>query len=220
MELSLSGVGVLDKAMLILDALEEGPADLAELMEKTGLPRATAHRLAGALEAHHLVERRRGGPYRLGPRLTELGQAAGIRPYLSLAELAGPVLAHLRDHTQESAQLYVRSGNDRVCIAAVESPQGLRTIIAVGAVLPLNKGSAGKVLAGNAPDGWAESVEEREPGVASVSAPVFKAGEMVAAISVSGPIGRTTRQPGFVYAERVMAAARELSVILEGAPTR
>ena len=48
-----SGVGVLDKAALVLAALEPGPATLAGLVASTGLARPTAHRLAVALE-HHL----------------------------------------------------------------------------------------------------------------------------------------------------------------------
>ena len=43
---SSSGVGVLDKATLVLDTLEAGPATLAHLVAATGLARPTAHRLA------------------------------------------------------------------------------------------------------------------------------------------------------------------------------
>ena len=52
-----SGVGVLDKGIGILHALVRGPLDLAQLQDATGLPRATAHRLAVALEQHRLVRR-------------------------------------------------------------------------------------------------------------------------------------------------------------------
>ena len=41
-----SGVGVLDKAAIVLGALEAGPLTLAELVQATGLARPTAHRLA------------------------------------------------------------------------------------------------------------------------------------------------------------------------------
>jgi DNA-binding IclR family transcriptional regulator len=74
----------------------------------------------------------------------------------------------------------------------------------------MDRGSAGKVLSDGPPGGWAESVEEREPGVASVSAPVIVDGEVIAAVSVSGPIERTTRQPGRRYATAVMAAANAI----------
>ena len=215
-------MGVLDKAVIILAGLEQSPANLTELMARTELPRATAHRLAAALEAHGLVERDRSGRYRLGARLATMGRAAGAGRHRSLAETAAPVLARLRDDTGESAQLYVRSasGDTRVCVAALESPHGLRTIVAVGAVLPMDRGSAAKALAGDpqvATKGWAESVEERERGVASVSAPVIVNGEVVAAISVSGPLGRTTRQPGKLYSSAVIDAARALGAELAAA---
>ncbi len=193
---------MLDKAISVLDALEGGPLSLGALVEATGLSRATAHRLAVALEVHGLVRRDDAGRFGLGPRLTGL----------DLPALARPALERLRDRTGESVQLYVRRGDRRVCVASLESPHGLRTIVAVGASLPLDVGSAGKVLRGDADAaarGWAESVEERERGVASVSAPVRDPdGAVVAAVSVSGPVERTTRAPGRRYADAVTEAAR------------
>jgi DNA-binding IclR family transcriptional regulator len=210
-------VGVLDKAMAILGALETRPRTLQELAEAVLLPRATAHRLAAALERHLLVDRDQAGRFALGPALVRLGRAASSSPGRSLVDAAGPVLAELRDRTGESAQLYVRAGDSRVCLVSLESPHGLRTIVAVGATLPMDRGSAAKVLAGD-PEagrrGWAQSVEEREPGVASVSAPVIVDGRVAAAVSVSGPIGRTTRQPGRRYAAAVRAAARAVEAAL------
>jgi DNA-binding IclR family transcriptional regulator len=117
-----------------------------------------------------------------------------------------PHLETLRDATGESVQLFVREGNQRRCIAGLESLYGLRTIVRVGSVLALDAGSAGAVLRGDG-SGWKQSVEEREKGVASVSAPVVVDGRVIAAISVSGPIDRTTRSPGKNYADAVVAAA-------------
>jgi DNA-binding IclR family transcriptional regulator len=223
-----SGVGVLDKAVTILAFLStDGPASLAGVVERTGLSRPTAHRLLSALETHHLVARA-GGRYSLGLRLLGWGnRAAGT----NLVVAARPALAALRDETGESTQLYVREGDERVCVASVERATGLRDTVPVGAVLQLARGSAGKVLLAWAEDrgryadlvtetvleeirrrGWAESVAEREEGVASVSAPVFDAsGSMVsAAVSASGPIARLGNRPGKRLAERVVATAREI----------
>jgi DNA-binding IclR family transcriptional regulator len=172
--------------------------------------------LATALAAYGLVEKDPGSAYRLGGRLVELGRLAGQRR-LGLAQAAGPALERLRDKTGESVQLFVSEGGHRVCIVSLESPHSLRTIVAVGASLPMDKGSAGRVLSCD-PDalarGWTESVEERELGVASVSAPVYLDGAVVAALSVSGPIERTTRAPGELYAPLVVEAAREVSASL------
>jgi DNA-binding IclR family transcriptional regulator len=215
-------VGVLDKAVGILGALETGPRSLNELVAATAIPRATAHRLALALEHHLLLGRDDVGRFMLGPALVRLGRVAGDSPRRSLIDAAAPVLVDLRDKTGESAQLYVRSGDTRVCLASLESPHSLRTIVAVGAILPMDRGSAAKVLAGEEQvlaRGWAESVEERERGVASVSAPVVVDGMITAAVSVSGPIERTSRQPGRRYAQAVGDAARAVEAAL-GQPRR
>jgi len=76
---SISGVGVLDKAIVILGACVDG-ASLAELVERTKLPRATAHRLAQALEIHRMLVRDPQGRWRPGPRLGELCQRRSGRP--------------------------------------------------------------------------------------------------------------------------------------------
>ncbi|MDQ6782896.1 MAG: IclR family transcriptional regulator [Actinomycetota bacterium] len=206
----VSRVGVVDKAVGILEALSGGPMALAGLATATGMPRATAHRLAAALEVHGLVGRDTAGRFVLGERLITLARSAGPGGR-SLADVAIPALAALRDRTGESTQLYVASGGQRVCVASLESPYGLRTMVAAGAALPMDRGSAARALTDHqdlARRGWVQSVEEREAGVASVSAPVRADGVIVAAVSVSGPLGRTSRQPGRRYGEAVVDAAR------------
>jgi DNA-binding IclR family transcriptional regulator len=130
------------------------------------------------------------------------------------------VLAQLRDETGESVQLYVAEGDGRRCVVSLASPHALRWIVAEGALLPMERGSAGKVLdgsrAGVCPQGWAESVEEREPGVASVSAAVRLGDAVVGAVSVSGPVERLTRRPGARFGRQVVAAAREIAAALGG----
>ncbi len=209
MEPRVSGVGTIDKGLRVLDAVEaSGPCALSDLVVATGLSRATTHRLAVALETHGLLRRTADGRFALGLRLVGLGRAAADG--LPLAEAAGPALLALRDATDESVQLFVRDGDQRVCVASLESPHGLRTIVPMGAALPLDRGSAGRVLTGPT-TGWVDSVEERERGVASVSAAVRDLdGTVIAAVSVSGPIERTTRTPGERYGAAVDAAARAI----------
>ncbi|MFC6707773.1 IclR family transcriptional regulator [Flexivirga alba] len=230
-----SGVGVLDKAAVVLSALEAGPSTLAQLVAHTGLARPTAHRLAVALEHHRLVARDMQGRFILGPRLSELASAAGEDRLLAAA---GPVLGALRDHCGESAQLYRRQGDQRICVAAADRPMGLRDSIPVGATLTMQAGSAAQILmAWEEPDrlhrglhgakftatmlsavrrrGWAQSVSEREQGVASVSAPVRgPSGRVIAAVSISGPIERVSRQPGRMHAGTVVAGANKLTEVL------
>ena len=217
-----SGVGVLDKAVTILGTLESGPHSLAELVAATGIARPTAHRLAVALEHHRLVTRDLQGRVVLGPRSSELAAAA-------------PALAALRDATGESSQLYRRQGDIRICVAVAERLSGLRDSVPVGASLTMQAGSAAQILlawedsekihrglknarftaahlSADRRRGWAQSVGEREAGVASVSAPVKGPnGKVIAAVSISGPIERLGRQPGRIHAAAVVATAARLT---------
>ena len=208
---SVSGVGVLDKALAVLRAVEAAPRSRADLVAATGLSRPTAHRLAVALEAHGLVRRDDDGRFCLGLRLIGLGHAAAEAVPVWAA--ARPALARLHEETGESVQLFVRDRDARVCVESIESPRELRTIVPVGARLPLSAGSAGKVL-GGAEAEWVQSVGEREEGVASVSAPVHEGDRLVAAVSVSGPIQRLTRKPGQKYGAVVAAAARQIEAAI------
>ena len=204
---SVSGVGVIDKGVVILRALARTPLDLAALQDETGLPRATAHRLAVALELHGLVRRDPQGRFCLGFELIRLGRAA--EDEFPLADLARPILTSLRDETGESVQLYVPEGEGRRCVVSLESTHGLRWIVPQGALLPMDRGSAGRVLQG---DETAESVEEREPGVASVSAAVHdRRGQIIAAVSLSGPVERLSRQPRQRFGRDVAEAAKAVT---------
>ena len=226
-----SGIGVLDKAVAVLHAVAESPCGLADLCARTDLPRATAHRLAAGLEIHRLLARDPAGRWRLGPALNEL--SAGVPDPLLAAGAA--VLPGLRETTGESVQLYRREGTTRVCIAALEPPAGLRDTVPVGARLPMTAGSGARVLLAYSDPrtqravlpsaaftertlvevrrrGWAQSAAEREPGVASVSAPVRDlGGDVIAAVSVSGPIDRMGRRPGARWAADLLAASEELT---------
>ena len=223
-------VAVLDKAVAILHAVAAEPATLAELVARTGLPRATAHRLAVALEGHRLVRRTPDGSWTPGPVLAELARGGADRT----EQLAGAATRHLvalRDLSGESAQFYVRDGSVRVCVAAAERLSGLRDTVPVGARLPMTAGSAAHALLAFAPAdevtpllpsssftartlldvrrrGWAHSVAEREPGVASLSAPVRDgAGGVLGAVSVSGPVERLGRRPSPAVVGAVLDAA-------------
>ncbi|CCG04668.1 putative transcriptional regulator, IclR family [Blastococcus saxobsidens DD2] len=220
----------MDKAVSILHAVAHEPATLAELVARTGLPRATAHRLAVALEGHRLVRRTDGGSWAPGPALAELGRGTA-----DIGEMAGRHLVTLRDATGESAQFYVRDGATRVCVAAAERTSGLRDTVPVGARLPMTAGSAAHALLAFMPvdevnrllpnasftartlldvrrRGWAHSVAEREPGVASLSAPVRDAtGAVLGAVSISGPVERLGRRPGAEVIGAVLDASAAIS---------
>jgi len=203
-EYVVSGVGVLDKAMFLLDAIEsKQPVGLLDLQEIVQFPKTTIHRLLVALETHGLVRRDEAGLFMSGPRF---GTA-------SLSQLATPILRQRSEATGESSQLFVRRGQLRLAIVSIESRAELRTAVPLGALLVIERGSAGRVLLGDEQtlaQGWAESVGERASGTASVSAPVYDGGAVVAAVCLSGPINRIGTHPNTRYAKRVVRAAKDV----------
>ncbi len=227
-----TSVGVLDRSVAVMNAVEAGARSFTAIAEATGLTKPTAHRLINALEAHGFLMHVGGIGYALGPRFLSL--AATAMRELPLRQLGRPVLEQLARSTGESAQLYVRDADQRICIDAVESDNELRTIVSIGASLPLTKGSAGKVFLAWGPPpadkdisglgtalittrrrGWADSFGEREAGVASVSAPIFGANDrLLAVVSVSGPQARLAGQQAKRYGPAVVDAARQIEALL------
>lgn len=230
----VSGIKVLDRSVLILTTVAEGPCTLTELCDRTGLPRATAHRLATALEVHRLLTRTPDGQWTTGPGLADLTPAAGDL----LADAAAHVLPRLVETSGESVQIYRLTGDTRTCIASLEPASGLRNTVPVGSRMPLTAGSAAHVFVAFGPEtlagrilpeadftasdiagvrrrGWAESVGERDAALASISAPVFGAsGELVAVLSISGPVEHLTPSPFAAWGAEVLEAAREMGARL------
>lgn len=198
------------------------PCTLSDLCETTGLPRATAHRLATALEAHRILTRTPDGKWTAGPALP------GNRDHV--IEAATPIMEELLEETGESIQLYQRTGDTRTCVASREPSQGLHNVVPVGRELPLTSGSAARIIAaydGPIPEGatfsaadverarevgYSESVEEREAGLASISAPVLDAaGTLMAVLSISGSAERFRPSPAEKFGPLLVDAARRLS---------
>ncbi|WP_144412259.1 IclR family transcriptional regulator [Corynebacterium uterequi] len=225
-----SGIKVLDRAVAIMHACAQGPLSLAQLCDATDLPRATVHRLASALEVHELLSRTPEGWWQLGTGFGILGS--------SLIDAAKPTMQELVEITGESVQLYQQTGQSRTCVAAAEPPTGLRNTVPVGSRLPLTHGSAAKVVLAFTEDDIvddiltraaftaedieevrrndiAESVAEREPGLASLSAPVRDStGAVVAVLSISGPADRLRPSPIGRWGNRLLDAAAHLSSII------
>lgn len=204
MDYVVSGVGVLDKAMFLLNVVEyRQPLSFLELTEAVNFPKTTTHRLVAALEIHGFLRRDETGALITGSRFATA----------SLSQIAKPILQLLSEETGESSQLFVRRGQQRLAIVSIESREELRTTVPVGALLTAERGSSGRLLLGEKEAlrrGWAESVAERVAGIASVSAPVYDGGQVVATVCLSGPIERLGTEPARRYAKRVVAAAKEI----------
>lgn len=222
-----SGIKVLDRSVAIVRAVARGEKPLAQLSEETGLPRATTHRIATALEVHHILSRTESGAWTIGPALASF--TSGTSPLLLSA--ASPIMRDLVATTGEAVQLYELTGETRTCIAAEEPAAGLTYTVPVGSQLSLAAGSAARVYAAFSlidatpfpaselrkvrETGLAESVAEREIGLASVSTAVRdRDGSVIAVLSVSGPAERLSPSPAGKWGEALLAARTRLEAAL------
>jgi DNA-binding IclR family transcriptional regulator len=205
----------LERAAAILDAVGRSAISGSELSRRTGLSLSTAHRLALQMADYGFLRRTEDGTFRLGQRF--------VRSALENAAL--PVLHELRDSTGETAQLWVRRGDERVCLLSVDSRHELRATLPPGSRLPLPAGASGRLLAADdeelaelASAGWIESVGSRTPGLGSISAPVQTGEGIIAAVCLAMPLARVTGSPGQDHGAVVVRAARRIEeAVREGA---
>lgn len=200
---------MLDRVTAILDAVGTETLTATEIAQRTGLSKSTAHRVVQSMEAYEFLSRHPGGGYSLGRRLLAL----------PLQALASPFLSALREETGETAQLWIRQGDRRLCVESFDSPHQLRITASAGLVYGLN-GSAGKILTSSDLDvtlgaqGWVESVEERTPGLSSVSAPVLRGGAVIGAVCLAIPVVRLKRSPGEDHGQLVIQTAERIGKAL------
>ena len=211
---------------------------LREIVDATGLPKTTAVRLLGTLESRGLVVRRGEATYAPGATLLRWVRLA--HSVWEVNAQTREVMRHLVDECGETVNIYVRQDLDRISIAQEEGTATVRSVVEVGAAMPLSRGATAKVLLGSAPDsvidqlaarddtldadglrrqvagvletGYGVTHGERELGASAVAAPIRHAdGRTIAALSVSGPTSRFTADRVPRYVDAVTAAARSIS---------
>lgn len=152
-----SAPGVLTRAVRVLDTFDAATPhqSLSELVQRSGLPKTTVHRLVGELCELGLLERVGTGVYRLGIRLFELGEL--VPHSRSLAEAALPIMEDLREATRQRIHLAVLDGVD-VLYVAILGATGTNMSSRTGGRLPAHATGVGKVLLAYSP---AAVVKER-----------------------------------------------------------
>jgi DNA-binding IclR family transcriptional regulator len=139
-------IRALAKAVHLLEQLaEEREATPRRLSEVLDEPRTTIYRLLGSLEAVDLVEPgSQPGSYRLGWKLMRLGAAVVER--LDERRLALPAMERIRERLGETVFLFVRRGDDAVCIERLEGVRVQSPALRVGDTLPLHAGAGPRAL--------------------------------------------------------------------------
>nr|WP_314623129.1 IclR family transcriptional regulator [uncultured Noviherbaspirillum sp.] len=222
-----NGAASVDKAVSLLAAFRAGDASLTlgELAERTQLHKSTVLRSLASLGHASFVHRLPDGRYALGSEIARL--YAVYAASFSLDRIVLPVLQALVIRTAESAAYHVRQGNARLCLYRIDSPHPIRDHVRAGEVLPLYRGSGGRVLVAfdetlwqDVPDGeralyqqiaaqgYYAAVGDRLAEVAGISAPVFgRDHRITGALTLTMPVHRYKD----TYVAEVVAAATDLS---------
>lgn len=136
-----------EKAIDILSCftIETPVLTVGGITRMTGLNQSTVSRILATMAQKKCVEKvGHAGQYCLGVKFYQWGSV--LRQKTNLADLARPVMERLRDVCGEEVTLYAMSEGNRICLEAVRSYHGLAKVTAVGKILPLHCGAAGKVL--------------------------------------------------------------------------
>jgi IclR family transcriptional regulator, acetate operon repressor len=210
-------------ADLLLRVLEsEQPVGLGELAAASGIPKSTASRLLTALERRGLIEQDgERGRLRPGPAILRVAERGMLER--NIVELARPSLDALSDASGETINLAVPGREGVEHVAQVDGLHFLGAGQWLGRAVESHCTANGKVFLafGRASvpatltshtdqtitdpgrleeeleivrrRGFASAVDELEPGLAAIAAPVRGArGDVVAALSMSGPTLRIT----------------------------
>ncbi|MCX5203555.1 IclR family transcriptional regulator [[Kitasatospora] papulosa] len=179
---------VLGKAQLLLAAFESGAGRLrlSELSRRSGVPKASAYRLAQELVQWGLLDRH-GDTYELGIRLFHLGQR--VPASAVLRSVARPLMTDLFTRTRTAVHLAILDGTHVLFLEKIAGEANVLTHSYVGGRLPASCTATGQLLLALAPDG-----PERVADIARAGFPVLAA--------------RSVTDPG-VLAQRLATAARQ-----------
>lgn len=136
---------VLQKVRQILEALASAdePVGLSELARRSGVPKATVHRLCNELADWGVIERV-GHGLRLGSRLFELGQRVPARRVLRDAAL--PFMEDLFVATRQTIHLAVPADLDAFYVERIAGSRSDPIPSRVGGRVPLHCTATGKCI--------------------------------------------------------------------------
>ena len=136
-------VSVVERISLVLESFNgTGPLTLAQVTQKTGLPRSSVHRLLEQLTATGWLTRDEL-TYEHGPKIYETGQAAFQQNRLS--QEAQPVMRRLAQSTGFTVHLGSVIRGDVLYLAKVQGRNGAAAA-RIGARVPSHQAAIGKAI--------------------------------------------------------------------------
>ncbi len=157
----------LDKGLEIMEFLarQSEPHGLADLAKALGRSKNELYRMALVLERRGYLERTPDDRFLLTNRLFQL--AMQTPPIRNLHDAALPAMHELSQRLEQSCHLAVRSEDDIVIVARVESPGLLGFAVRVGYRRHVADAASGSVLFGFSPEGarktWSTALRRSAP---------------------------------------------------------
>ncbi|WP_410515181.1 IclR family transcriptional regulator [Paenibacillus sp. BR2-3] len=239
----MNGTQTLSRALDILFALSEvnGTLTVSEIAQKVSIPESTTYRFLQTLEQNGIIERRGKNQIGMGLRILDLARSLNMQFQRDLLPLALPIMEELTEAVQETSVLFVRTGNNAVCIQNVKSHGLIQFSIDNGRILPLHLGASGKCILAFESSKVSERIlqsigyeKERvtlekeleiirsrnycitkgevDPDVFAIAAPITDGhGPVIASLSVAGPSFRCNHEHDKAIIDAVSRAAEELS---------
>jgi IclR family pca regulon transcriptional regulator len=177
-------------AVLTCFSPERPTLSVSDISDELGMTRSTAHRYASTLVALRYLQQDEQRHYELAARVSDLGRSAlSATPLRAEARLE---LERLRSDTGCTVGLAVLDGTVLLYIDRLPSHHtalyDVKLPIGAGSRLPADCTAMGKVLLQEVRAGEV-AFEDGEllAGLRSVAAPVYDAGEVVAAIGITAP---------------------------------
>jgi DNA-binding IclR family transcriptional regulator len=156
-------IQVIVRAISVLEVLAQNPHGLTldQVSDIVDLHRATVYRILTTLEQGGVVERTEDRPIKYALGLRCFYPAVRMLEEKAIMAQTQTILEDVTVNTGESAGLYLRWGEGRICVASSKSVYPPMYRIEVGQVFPLCSGSAGKLLLAYMPYEEAKAILEK-----------------------------------------------------------
>ncbi|MEM7466109.1 MAG: IclR family transcriptional regulator [Pseudomonadota bacterium] len=239
-------MSTIDKAIDVLFELNasSGLMRLSELSESLQMPRSSVHRILATLANRGLVEQDSSGGYRTGYALMALGLGAAARD--PLAAISKPLLEASAKNLGETFFLVAPRAGQLVVVEKAEGNGFVRAAPSLGSTVPHHATAVGKLFLAfdshfQAAElkpytkatirsrkklkdaieqvraiGWASNLEEWQPGLSVVAAPVLTEQGIVGAVALAMVTARMEAIGIKVAVRHVRHAAEGLTLRIEG----
>lgn len=133
------------KSMDLLNLfLHRSRLSLNEMVELSGMPKTSVHRMLGSLEDMGFLQKNEEGQYSLGLLFLQFGQLVSDR--LDIRQLALPIMERLRDDIGEAVNLTIRDGMDAIYVEKIDTMHPVRLYTKTGRRAPLYAGACNRII--------------------------------------------------------------------------